>query len=57
MQWAEVCFVLNVIGRSKKGPEYRYLAKREVLVEQRELPGMEQQLSFLFPALELKGKK
>jgi hypothetical protein len=52
-----VCFVPNAIGNSKKGPEYRYLAKREVLVEQRELPGMEQQLSLPFPTMELKGKK
>ena len=52
-----MCFVPNAIGHSKKGPEYRYLAKREVLVEQRVLPGMEQQLSLPFPTMELKGKK
>ncbi len=57
VEWAEVCFVPNAIGNSKKGPEYRYLAKREVLVEQRELPGMEQQLSFSFPTMEFKSKK
>jgi hypothetical protein len=57
VEWAEVCFVPNAIGRSKKGPEYRYLAKREVLLEQRVLPGMEQQLSLPFPTVELKGKK
>jgi len=56
VEWAEVCFVPNAIGHSKKGPEYRYLAKREVLVKQRELPGMEQQLSLPFPTIELKGK-
>jgi hypothetical protein len=28
-QWAEVCFVPNAIGRSKKGPDYRYVAIRE----------------------------
>jgi len=39
-QWAEVCFVPNKIGHSKKGPEYRYLATREEL-KQPELPGME----------------
>jgi len=27
-QWAEVCFVPNKIGHSKKGPAYRYLATR-----------------------------
>jgi hypothetical protein len=57
VQWAEVCFVPNAIGHSKKGPAYRYLAKREALVEQQELPGMEQQLSLPFPTMELKGKK
>jgi hypothetical protein len=39
-QWAEVCFVPNKIGHSKKGPAYRYLATREAL-KQPELPGME----------------
>ncbi len=57
VQWAEVCFVPNAIGHSKKGPEYRYLAKREALVEQRVLPGMEPQLSLPFPTMHLKGKK
>jgi hypothetical protein len=41
-QWAEVCFVPNAIGRSKKGPEYRYLAIRERMQDQLMLPGMEQ---------------
>ena len=45
-EWAEVCFVANAIGHSKKGPEYRYLAKRESMVVQLALPGMEQQLPF-----------
>ena len=27
-EWAEVCFVPNAIGHSKKGPEYRYVATR-----------------------------
>jgi hypothetical protein len=57
VEWAEVCFVPNAIGHSKKGPEYRYLAKREVMVEQQMLPGMEQQLSLPFPTMELKGKR
>jgi hypothetical protein len=57
VEWAEVCFVPNAIGHSKKGPEYRYLPKREVLVEQQVLPGMEQQLSLPFPTMQLKGKK
>jgi hypothetical protein len=57
VEWAEVCFVPNAIGHSKKGPEYRYLAKREVLVEQQVLPGIDQQLSLPFPTMELKGKR
>ncbi len=57
VEWAEVCFVPNAIGHSKKGPEYRYLAKREALVEQQVLPGMEPQLSLPFPTMQLKGKK
>jgi len=41
-QWTEVCFVPNAIGRSKKGPEYRYLAIRERMQDQLMLPGMEE---------------
>jgi hypothetical protein len=41
-QWAEVCFVPNAIGHSKKGPEYRYLVIREPMQDQLTLPGMEQ---------------
>jgi hypothetical protein len=43
--WAEVCFVPNWAGLSKKGPNYRFLAIRELL-PQKELPGMEAQLPF-----------
>jgi len=57
VKWAEVCFVPNAIGQSKKGPECKYLAKREVMIEQRMLPGIEQQLSLPFPAMEVKGKR
>ena len=42
-QWAEVCFVPNAIGHSKKGAEYRYLAIRERMQEQLMLPGMEEE--------------
>jgi hypothetical protein len=48
-EWAEVCFVPNWIGRSKRGPEYRYLAIREPL-GQIELPGMEGQRELPFPS-------
>lgn len=51
-EWAEICFVPNAIGHSKKGPEYRYIAIRE-LQEQRCLPGFEDQLTFPFPTLKM----
>jgi hypothetical protein len=41
-QWAEVCFVPNAIGHSKKGPEYRYLAIRERMQDQLMLAGMQE---------------
>jgi hypothetical protein len=41
-QWAEVCYVPNAIGRSKKGSEYRYVAIRERMQDQLVLPGMEE---------------
>ena len=56
VEWAEVCFVPNAIGKSKKGPEYRYLAKREVIQEQRVFSGMEPQLSLPFPTMEISGR-
>jgi hypothetical protein len=49
-EWAEVCFVPNKIGHSKKGQEYRYLATREAL-KQPALPGMDEQLSLPFQTL------
>jgi hypothetical protein len=51
-QWAEVCFVPNWIGHSKRGPQYRYLAIREPL-PQLELPGMAGQRQLPFPSLEM----
>ena len=51
-QWAEVCFVPNRIGHSKKGPEYRYIAIREPL-RQLELPGMQRQQSLPFQVVRL----
>jgi hypothetical protein len=44
-QWAEVCFVPNWAARSKKQPEYRFLAIREPL-KQPALPGMQANLPF-----------
>jgi hypothetical protein len=57
VEWAEVCFVPSAIGHSKKGAEYRYLAKRKVMVEQQELSGMGQQIDLPFPTMEVKGKR
>lgn len=56
-EWAEVCFVPNAIAHSKKGREYRYLAKREAMEEQIGLPGIEPQLELPFPTMHLKGKR
>ena len=44
-EWAEVCFVPTWAGLSKKAPNYRFVAIRDLLA-QRELPGMEVQLPF-----------
>jgi hypothetical protein len=55
-EWAEVCFVPNGIGHSKKGPVYRYMATREA-IKQLELPGMEVQRRLPFPTMELKGQR
>jgi hypothetical protein len=32
-EWAEVCFVHNRVGHSKRGPDYRYIAIREPLTQ------------------------
>jgi len=54
-QWAEVCFVPNGSGFSKKGPEYRFLAIREPL-RQRELPGLEAP-ELPFPVMSFGGQR
>ena len=56
-EWAEVCYVPNVIGHSKKGPEYRYLAKREVMDSQKELPGMDCQIELPFPTMDIEDRR
>ena len=56
-EWAEVCFVPNAIGHSKKGPAYRYLAKREAMAEQLVLPGMGQQPTLPFQTLAMEGTR
>ena len=54
-EWAEVCFVPNWAGHSKKGPSYRYLATREVM--ENLLPGMETPSPLPFPTLEMKRQR
>jgi hypothetical protein len=56
IEWAEVCFVPNAISKSKNDPVYRYLATRELL-EQPELPGMENHVELPFPTLSLQKKR
>lgn len=55
-EWTEVCFVPNTIGHSKKGLEYRYLAKRQILEKQSDLPGMNEDIeskTFPFPTMSI----
>ncbi len=55
-EWAEVCYVSNKVAKSLKGCEYRYLAIREEL-EERILPGMEDQKTLPFPTIDLENKR
>ena len=56
-QWAEACFVPNAIGHSKNGPEYRYIATREIMQEQLNLPGMDDDKEYPFPTMLMERKK
>jgi len=56
-QWAEVCFVPNAIGCSKKGPEYRYLAIREPMAEQQTLPVVDNAKPYPFPTMVMNLRK
>jgi hypothetical protein len=56
LECAEVCFVPNGIGHSKSGLEYRYIATRELLSDQRKLPEtgkLGEQQNLPFPTIEL----
>ena len=44
-EWAEVCYVPDWAARSKNGPDYRFIATRELL-RQQPFPGLEVQLPF-----------
>jgi len=53
-EWAEIRFVPNELCHSKNAPEYRYLAKRQILEGQSSLPGMEEpELSLPFPTMQM----
>jgi hypothetical protein len=56
-EWAEVCFVPNAIGHSKKGPEYRYIATREAMAEQQVIPGTMEDREYPFPTISMESKK
>ncbi|MDD5501753.1 MAG: IS1380 family transposase [Candidatus Omnitrophica bacterium] len=56
-EWAEVCYVPNAIGHSKKDPAYRYIAKREVLDEQQTLPGIDIQIELPFPTVDIDNRR
>lgn len=56
VEWAEVCFVPDAIGRSKNGPEYRYLATREAMHDP-ELPGFECQRELPFQTMTCSGAR
>lgn len=56
-EWAEVCFVPNAIGHSNNGPAYRYLATRELMQEQLNLPGMAENEEYPFPTMAMSKRK
>lgn len=56
-EWAEVCFVPNRIGHSKKGTEYRYIATREIMAEQLIIPGTVDDKEYPFPTVAKDSKK
>jgi len=56
-QWAEVAYVPAWAGYSKNGPTYRFVAIREPLRQQLQLPGLEdQQLNLPFPTMDFGPK-
>jgi len=60
VQWAEVCFVPSSISHGKNGLEYRYLATRELMRDDPELPGLESQepqQELPFPTMKFGGAR
>ena len=54
--WAEVCFVPNAIGHSKKGPEYSYIAIGEAMEEQLSFAGMEDGKTYPFQTMKMEER-
>jgi hypothetical protein len=55
-EYAEVCFVPDRMGFSKKGPRYRFIAIREPMEEQG-LPELEEQQTLPFQTIRLQEKR
>jgi len=53
-EWAEIVHVTDGSGTGKNSPIYRYIATREPMEEQAELPGMESDANYPFPTVDLK---
>ena len=51
-EWAEVCYVPDSLAYSKDGPDYRFIAVRELL-RRPPLPGMEGELEPPVPAMQM----
>jgi hypothetical protein len=55
-EYAEVCFVPNWVGQSKKGPVYRYLAVRQPLDDEKS-PKKKKESELPFQTMEMKSVK
>ena len=55
-EWSEICYVPTELCKSKKSPDYLFIAIREEL-KQKVLPGMEDQLDLPFPTIEMGQKR
>jgi len=45
-----------IFGHSKKGVEYRYLAKRRLLEQQQSFPGMDEGVELPFPTMGMRKR-
>jgi hypothetical protein len=55
-EWAEICYVPSELCKSKKSPDYRFIAIREEL-KQEIFPEMKAQLELPFPTMEMSRKR